>query len=199
MKALITTAAIVAAFAPLAAQQAGTTAGRPPAEPGPAHNTYVLVGCLEADATPAPVAAFSLTNASAVGQAPPEADTQPSAVGTGGAAAGNTADLRRGNAAGNAAGGRAGSGSGGTPANRVYQLQANTTSSVTQPGLTADALKAEVGHRVQVTVRALDVDAPPPVSETNGGATRATAANTEARATARFAVTALTQLDTRCR
>jgi hypothetical protein len=46
----------------------------------PAHNVFVLTGCLEAGADPA--ATFKLTDASAIGQAPPGG--APAAVGTSG-------------------------------------------------------------------------------------------------------------------
>jgi hypothetical protein len=59
---------------PLAQQQP------PRAESTPAHNTFVLAGCLVAPLNE--TSAFKLTDASPIGQAPPSRGTQPKAVGT---------------------------------------------------------------------------------------------------------------------
>lgn len=174
MHAFITTAAILAGLMPALAQQPPASTSARPSSTGPAHDTYVLVGCLEAESGPAPVTGVTLSNATAVGQAPPESDSQPAAVGTSGRPA----------------------------SGRMYRLQANPVESVTQPGIKAEALAAEVGHRVQVTVRPLEVDAPAPVSPTAGAATTTTPAVTpppnDNRAATRFAVTALSQVSTSC-
>jgi hypothetical protein len=53
-----------------------------PAPPAPAHNTFVLAGCLEAGSTVAP--AFKLTSAVPLGQAPPARNGELGAVSTSG-------------------------------------------------------------------------------------------------------------------
>jgi hypothetical protein len=60
--------------APAAQQQPAPTATQPPA-----HNVFVLTGCLKAGDTPA---TFKLTDASSIGQAPPAGAAEPGAVGT---------------------------------------------------------------------------------------------------------------------
>ena len=68
-------AAVFACAAGVAvAQQPGSAAK-------PAHNTFVLAGCLEAPVTESP--AFRLASAAPVGQAPPSSPTQPPGTQTG--------------------------------------------------------------------------------------------------------------------
>jgi hypothetical protein len=115
---------------PFAQQQAAP-------EPAPAHKVYVLTGCLEARAD-AP-AVFMLSNATAIGEAPPASPVvaraaEPGAVGTSG-----TADT------------------GGT-----FELQA--VSGLSSQGKDEEALKAHTGHRVEVTVRPVEVVAAPTAS-----------------------------------
>jgi hypothetical protein len=62
--------------APTAQQQPEPTPKTPPA-----HNVFVLTGCLEAGETPA---TFKLTDASSIGQAPPAGSAEAGAVGTSG-------------------------------------------------------------------------------------------------------------------
>jgi hypothetical protein len=62
--------------APFAQQQPAPTS---PA--APAHNVFVLTGCLKAPDT---TATFKLTDASSIGQAPPAGSAEPGAVGTSG-------------------------------------------------------------------------------------------------------------------
>ena len=62
--------------APSAQQQPAPTPATPPA-----HNVFVLEGCLKAGETPA---TFKLTDASAIGQAPPAEAAEAGAVGTSG-------------------------------------------------------------------------------------------------------------------
>ena len=62
--------------APIAQQKPATSPETPPA-----HNVFVLSGCLTAGDT---AATFKLTDASAIGQAPPAGSAEPGAVGTSG-------------------------------------------------------------------------------------------------------------------
>jgi hypothetical protein len=101
-----------------------------PSDPKPAHEVFVLNGCLEA--TPEAAAVFRLTNASAQGELPAGAVTEPQPVGTSGKQA-------------------------------TFELQA--VSGVTAQGKDEDALRAHVGHRVEVTVRPVEaVASAPPAS-----------------------------------
>jgi hypothetical protein len=79
MKKTVLGSAVVVAWcvaAPAAQQQPAPTPKTPPA-----HNVFVLTGCLEAGDTPA---TFKLTDASFVGQAPPAGAAEAGAVGTSG-------------------------------------------------------------------------------------------------------------------
>ena len=91
----------------------------------PAHNVFVLTGCLEKGDAPT---TFRLTRASAVGQTPPRTNATPPAIETTGEDA--------------------------------YELQA--TSSVSEQGLSRDQLQAEVGARVEVTIRPVEAPAGSP-------------------------------------
>ena len=85
----------------------------------PAHNVFVLTGCLEKGDAPT---TFRLTRASAVGQTPPRANATPPVSESKGEDA--------------------------------YELQA--TSSVSEQGLSREQLQAEVGARVEVTIRPVE-------------------------------------------
>jgi hypothetical protein len=79
MKKTVLGSAVVVAWcvaAPTAQQQPAPTPKTPPA-----HNVFVLTGCLEAGETPA---TFKLTDASFIGQAPPAGAAEAGAVGTSG-------------------------------------------------------------------------------------------------------------------
>jgi hypothetical protein len=79
MKTTILGTALVVAWcvaAPGAQQKPAQTAETPPA-----HNVFVLTGCLKAGDT---AATFKLTDASSIGQAPPAGAAEPGAVGTSG-------------------------------------------------------------------------------------------------------------------
>jgi hypothetical protein len=88
----------------------------------PAHNVFVLTGCLDKGDTET---TFRLTRASAVGQTPPRSNATPPAT----EAKGEDA----------------------------YELQA--TSSVSEQGLSREQLQTEVGQRVEVTIRPIEVTA----------------------------------------
>lgn len=90
----------------------------------PAHNVFVLTGCLERVNAPS---AFRLTRAAPVGQAPPQSSAPA-------AATDKTDD--------------------------VYELQA--TSSVSEQGLSSEKLLPDVGARVEVTVRPVEMTSPAP-------------------------------------
>jgi hypothetical protein len=79
MKKTVLGSAVVVAWcvaAPTAQQQPLPTPETPPA-----HNVFVLTGCLKAGDTPA---TFKLTDASSIGQAPPAGAAEAGAVGTSG-------------------------------------------------------------------------------------------------------------------
>jgi hypothetical protein len=151
---IVGTAVAVASFiaAPFAQQR--------PAAPQetPAHNVFVLTGCLMAGTDTA--AAFKLTDALSVGQRTPAAG--PGAVGTSG------------------------------QKNATYELRPVT--GVGAQGLDADALKAHVGHRVQVVVRPVESPAPPPAA----GLAAAPAAKPVEPAVERFTVAELKRVVGRC-
>ena len=77
-KTVLGSAVVVAwcVAAPTAQQQPEPTPKTPPA-----HNVFVLAGCLKAGETPA---TFKLTDASSIGQAPPAGAAEAGAVGTSG-------------------------------------------------------------------------------------------------------------------
>ena len=78
MKKTVLGSAVAVAWcvaAPFAQQQ-------PTPKPTPAHNVFVLTGCLEAGAKA--TATFKLTDASSIGQATPAGVAEPGAVGTSG-------------------------------------------------------------------------------------------------------------------
>ena len=79
-KIVVGSAVAVAWF--MAAPSAQQQPASPPKE-APAHNVFVLTGCLKAGADDA-TATFKLTDASSIGQAPPAGATQAGAVGTSG-------------------------------------------------------------------------------------------------------------------
>lgn len=89
----------------------------------PAHNVFVLTGCLASGNAPS---AFKLTNASVIGQAPPRSS----------ASATSSKDAE------------------------VYDLQA--AASVSQEGLSREKLQADVGAKVEVTIRPVETTSPPP-------------------------------------
>ena len=88
----------------------------------PAHNVFLLTGCLERGNAPT---AFRLTRASAIGQAPPRLATPDKDEG-------------------------------------IYDLQAK--SSVSEEGLSGEKLMADVGTRVEVTIRPVEAAAAVPPS-----------------------------------
>lgn len=80
MKKILTVTAMaftLCVTAPLAQQQTA-----PAASAEPAHKVYLLTGCLEITTDPRP--GFKLTDASAIGQAPPSRAAEAGAVGTSG-------------------------------------------------------------------------------------------------------------------
>jgi hypothetical protein len=91
----------------------------------PAHNVFMLTGCLERGNSPT---TFALTGASPVGQAPPRQGTSAS-----------------------------------TTKDDVYELQAVTA--VSEQGLNREKLQTDVGARVEVTIRPVDVVAAPAPSQ----------------------------------
>jgi len=79
MKMTVLGSAVVAVWcvaAPTAQQQPAPTPN-----PAPAHNVFVLIGCLKAGDT---AATFKLTDASSIGQTPPAGSAETGAVGTSG-------------------------------------------------------------------------------------------------------------------
>jgi hypothetical protein len=99
-------------------------AQRTPPDPQnePAHNVFVLTGCLERGDAPS---TFRLTRASSTGQLPPRANATPRAT-----------DAKDENA---------------------YELQPK--SSVSEEGLRQEQLQADVGGRVEVTIRPVEASA----------------------------------------
>jgi hypothetical protein len=81
MKTILGSAIVVVAGVSAAGAQQEQPA---PATEKPAHNVFVLSGCLAAGDAPS---TFKLTDASAIGQAPPAGAAEPGAVGTSGAKA----------------------------------------------------------------------------------------------------------------
>ena len=155
MKQTIVGTAVALAFciaAPFAQQR--------PAAPQqtPAHNVFVLTGCLMAGTDPA--ATFKLTDAFSVGQRTPVEATR--AVGTSG------------------------------QKNATYELRPVT--GVGTQGLDAEALKAHVGHRVEVVVRPVESPAAPPAA----GLAVTQAAKPVERPAERFSVTELKRVVGRC-
>ena len=126
----------------------------------PAHNVYVLTGCLMSDAVAAPT--FKLTDATSIGQPPPARAGIAGAVGTSGQKA-------------------------------TYELR--PVSGVSAQGKDADALKAHVGHRVEVVVR--PVESPAPAGPAAGLASAETAKPVEP-ALERFTVTEIKRATGRC-
>jgi hypothetical protein len=94
----------------------------PDSQNEPAHNVFVLTGCLERGDAPS---TFRLTRASSTGQLPPRANATPRA-----------ADAKDENA---------------------YELQPK--SSVSEEGLSQEQLQADVGGRVEVTIRPVEASA----------------------------------------
>jgi hypothetical protein len=119
----------------------------------PAHNVFVLTGCLERGDTPM---AFRLTRASAVGQTP----SRPSVT---------------------------------KPEDDVYELQA--TSSVSEQGLSSEKLQPEVGTRVEMTIRPIEIALPAPPKT---GATNAAEKPAESPRQ-RYTVIKLERLDGSCK
>ena len=136
---------------PFAQQQA------PAPEAAPAHKVYVLTGCLDARAD-AP-AIFTLSNATAIGEAPPApaivSAAEPRAVGTSGTIDAGT-----------------------------FELQA--VSGLSSQGKDEEALKAHAGHRVEVIVRPVEVVA---ASTPSGAATTSEAATPAEPEPTRYTVT----------
>jgi hypothetical protein len=131
----------------------------PTPKAAPAHNVFVLTGCLTggADAT----ATFKLTDASSIGQAPPAAAADAGVVA-------------------------------GTSGQKVsYELR--PVSGVNAQGMNADALKAHLGQRVEVTVRPIESPAAAPTA----GAGGLQAAKPES-APGRFSVTAIKRATGTC-
>ena len=120
---------------PFAQQQA------PAPEPAPAHKVYVLTGCLEARADAPSI--FTLSKATAIGEAPPAAPAVGSAAERGSVGTSGTTD-----------------------AGDMFELQA--VSGLTSQGKDEEALKAHAGHRVEVTVRPVEVIAAAPAPAPGG-------------------------------
>jgi hypothetical protein len=78
MKTVLGSAIVVACVSAAGAQQQQPAA---PAAEKPAHNVFVLSGCLAAGEAPS---TFKLTDAISIGQAPPAGAAEPGAVGTSG-------------------------------------------------------------------------------------------------------------------
>ena len=140
--------------APFAQQQPAPTS-----QAAPAHNVFVLTGCLQAgaDAT----ATFKLTDASALGRHTPPGAAEAGAVGTSGQKA-------------------------------SYELR--PVSGVNAQGLNSDALKAHVGHRVEVIVRPVES----PASAPPAGLAGVQAARPTERPVERFTVTELKHVTGTC-
>lgn len=160
MKTIIACAVITLtwyAAAPLAQQQ---PAPAPTQMPTPAHNVFVLTGCVAAT-TEAGTSRFQLTDASSIGQPPPTRGAGTAAVGTSGQKA-------------------------------TYALQ--PVSGVNAQGLNADALKAQVGRRVEMVVRPVESPAPAPPASLAG----AQAAKPVEAAPERFSVTEIRSVIGNC-
>jgi hypothetical protein len=152
-------AATLWVVAPFAQQQPAPTSKATPAPATPAHNVFVLTGCLKAgaDAT----AAFKLTDASSIGHPTPAAAGEAGAIGT----------------------------SGQKPS---YELR--PVSGVGAQGVNADALKAQVGQRVEVIVRPIESPAAAPTA----GLAAAQAAKPIEPAPERFSVTEIKRVIGTC-
>jgi hypothetical protein len=127
--ALGVAAALVCSMATPFAQQPSV----PDSQTTPAHNAFVVTGCVQPGA--AGTTTFKLTDAIATGQPAPARAGAPSAVGT--------------------------SGTQGT-----YELR--PVSGIEAKGLDADALKAQVGKRVEVVLRLIEAPAPAPATDLAG-------------------------------
>jgi hypothetical protein len=139
--------------APFAQQQPAPTPQAPPA-----HNIFVLTGCLIKEGTD-PTATFKLTDASTIGQRTPAEAA--GAVGTSG---------------------------------RKISYELRPVTGVNAQGLDAEALKAEVGHRVEVVVRPVESPAAPPAA----GLAATQAAKPIEPAPERFTVTEIKRVVGRC-
>ena len=127
----------------------------------PAHNVFVMTGCLMAHAKE-PTATFKLTDAVSVGQPPPGRAGEAGAVGTSGQKA-------------------------------TYELR--PVSGVSAQGMDAEALKAHVGHRVEVVVRPIESPAP---AAPSAGLAPAQTAKPHEPAPERFTVTEIKRAVGRC-
>jgi len=127
----------------------------------PAHNVFVMTGCLMAHAKE-PTATFKLTDAESVGQPPPGRAGEAGAVGTSGQKA-------------------------------TYELR--PVSGVSAQGMDAEALKAHVGHRVEVVVRPIESPAP---AAPSAGLAPAQTAKPHEPAPERFTVTEIKRAVGRC-
>jgi len=147
--------------APFAQQQPAPTAQQrpvPTSEATPAHNVFVLTGCLEAGAKPAET--FKLTDAWFIGQPPPGGSA--GAVGTSG---------------------------------QKLSYELRPVSGVDAQGLGADALKAHVGHRVEVIVRPIES---PAATAPTAGLAPALSARPNEPAPQRFTGTEIKRVIGRC-
>ena len=147
--------AVACSAVPFAQEQ---RAPAPKAEP--AHNVFVLTGCLMADAAATPT--FKLTDATSIGQPTPGRAGIAGAVGTSGQKA-------------------------------SYELR--PMSGVSAQGKDADALKAHVGHRVEVVVRPIETATPPAPA---AGLASAETAKPLEPALERFTVTEIKRATGRC-
>jgi hypothetical protein len=174
MKRIVFGSAVVVAWCvavPLAQQQPAPT---PKATP--AHNVFVLTGCLSAGTDPA--STFKLTDASSIGPAAPGGKAEARAVGT----------------SGQGTSGQGTSGQG-TSADKVsYELR--PVSGLTAQGLDAEELKAHVGQRVEVVVRPIEAAAAAPSPATTSGPVEA--AKPIEPAPERYTVTELKRVVGRC-
>ena len=132
----------------------------PAPKSAPAHNVFVLTGCLMSDAVATPT--FKLTDASSIGQPPPGRAGEAGSVGTSGQKA-------------------------------SYELR--PVSGLSAQGRDADALKAHLGHRVEVVVRPVESPAP---AVSAAGVTAAETATPVEPAPERFNVTEIKRVVGRC-
>ena len=137
-------------------------AQQPPAptpKAAPAHNVFVLTGCLRAG--PDATATFKLTEASSIGQPTPAETAKGRAVGT---------------------------------SEQKASFELRPVSGVDAQGMDADALKAHLGQRVEVTVRPVESPAAAPTA----GLVGVQSAKPIEPAVERFTVTAIKRVIGTC-
>jgi hypothetical protein len=166
MKRIVFGSAVVVACSmavPFAQQQPA-----PSPKATPAHNVFVLTGCLAAGTDAA--ATFKLTDASSIGPTAPGGKPEPRPEGTSGQAVGTSGQKAS------------------------YELR--PVSGLTAQGLDADELKAHVGHRVEVVVRPIEAAAAAPSPATTTGPVES--AKPIEPAAEKYTVTELKQVVGRC-